>query len=345
MKVERSSTSTQADARPWRATPQGTTEPSEQSAVMNAVQKALTTARKADGRVRRLKEEQAHRQRQWTKWLQEQRENFSKQKKQYENDLQRISKDLSLAEEAGIAAAARVKEVVLGGAAVVNAEPAPKDSEDTEWDRLMTLEEDAMITETEGFYKEAVQAAQQLGADTSAREARPVDGAPPGLLAASPAPTMAYSIASPCSLHKDPYMHSPGANLGTALREAFGAAKADDIAQAPTTPPFHAAVPPMTPPRPSRPEPEPTTPLSEKLSAHRAARRVALQPFGGKPLSQNFSTSGLGGTGAIPAEVADAALLVPSEAHATATTESGLIDDDREELDDGAPSPGFGRLE
>ncbi|CAE7944477.1 unnamed protein product [Symbiodinium sp. KB8] len=144
------------DQRPWR-TPQA--EPTGQLATMNAIQKALTTARKADGRIRKLMDDKARKQKQWERWVQDQRANYAKQKRQFQHDLEKIDVELAQAEDIGTNAAAKVKDVILRGPEALETDEGTIETEAREWESLMS---EAMSLEPAGFYQEAYLAAQQL---------------------------------------------------------------------------------------------------------------------------------------------------------------------------------------
>ncbi|CAE7901166.1 unnamed protein product, partial [Symbiodinium microadriaticum] len=215
---------TAQEQRPWRA-PHA--EATGQLVTMNAIQKALTTARKADGRIRKLVEDKSRKQKQWDKWVQDQRANYVKQKRQFQQDLEKIDLDLSQAEEVGTAAAARVKDIILHGPEASRAEDGHADEDAKEWESLVS---DAMMVEPSGFYQEAYQAAQQLQ--------RMAGGAalPKPAPTTTTVPAPAYNQTSPGPAGTDPYQSSPVIGLGPALHAALGPASRPDL-RGPELPP------------------------------------------------------------------------------------------------------------
>ena len=327
---------------------------------MSAIQKSLTTARKADGRTRRLQDEKKKRKKQWELWVTQQKQNYTKQKKQFEADLQRLDAELAQTAESGANAAVRIREIVLGGVTAIPRQEAAPEQEDLEWERMIA---DDMIVETPGFYHAAMQAAQAVPPPLPPTGPGATSGEELRSTPAFPAPPT-YSQASPAPLVRDPYMVSspamtgppPGFPPAASPGPPPGPARSEQAER----PPPPSAPPPISPlrttPVPSRSPPAayrpPTTRpeateepmlLADRLSAKRGERRSAIHPFGIRP------STGPGQNDVANPDTSNttpvAATDRPPGSTPGPTTESGLIDDDMDELEGGAPSPGFGTLE
>ena len=345
VKIPEPNTTSKVDAlHPWRATDK---EASGQMALMNAIQRSLTSARKADGRMRRLQDEKQRRQQQWDQWVKEQKINYHKQRKQFEADITKIDQDLAQTAEAGSTAAANVKNIILQGVDNLSQQRDQQEPDDGDWDRMM---QEDMIVETAGFYKEAVQAARTLQPQPLSTTTGPVPSAP--------APAATYSQSSPGPTATDPYLTSPRVGAGSAHREALGKATRGTNIGPPQGPDAEAATPPTTPirgtPGPARtPAPhirpvalpqasEPPGDLADRLSANRESRRKAMQPFGVRPRGRSATRTRVEMETTENAPVEAARPPGPGDA---VTPAPSLIDDDVDELDKGCPSPGFGSLE
>eukprot|EP00439_Symbiodinium_sp_Y106_P019543 s3124_g2.t1 len=120
-------------------------------------QKFLTQARKAEGRARKLREDQAHRDQQWEAWAKSMKTTYVKQRKQYEADSAKAATDLQEALDAGRQAAHNVELVVAGQ--LPFRQPDPTD--DHSWEDF--LETPDTSQQGEAFMKEALAAAQRAG--------------------------------------------------------------------------------------------------------------------------------------------------------------------------------------
>ena len=144
--------------------------------------------------MRKLKEEQDKKSKQWAVYEQQMKQKFAKQRKLFEADLQRIAKEANEAAEQGQLAAQRVKEVVNKG----HVEPEEAMEDDGEaWDVLMKGDRDEQLQE--GFLKIALQATVRT------EEPR----APPGA-------QMAATRAAAAALGPDPLATHGGAMQGMA---------------------------------------------------------------------------------------------------------------------------------
>ena len=141
------------------------TEPEDtgsgKTAYLSAVQKAVTTARKHDIRLRKINEEKTSRQRLWQQYVETTKRKFAKQKREYEMDMQKLEADREAALEAGQLAAAQVKAIVVGQK---RPEPrtAPLEAEEA-WESLWRGVEAAPSGAT--FLDEAIAAAAASGMD------------------------------------------------------------------------------------------------------------------------------------------------------------------------------------
>ena len=120
------------------------------------VQRALTSAKKVDHRVRKLKNELLTRQEQWSLYQRHMKSAFTAQKKQHEQDLRRLETELADAQETGRLAALSVQEIVLRSVTGC-AKPAP--AEDRSWEEL-TQGQQGMDIEPSGYFAEAIAAAR-----------------------------------------------------------------------------------------------------------------------------------------------------------------------------------------
>eukprot|EP00439_Symbiodinium_sp_Y106_P020621 s6703_g2.t1 len=103
------------------------------------VQRAATTARKADIRVRKLQEEKDRKDAQWLLYKRTQKEEFLRQKARYEAALLRIEKDMREAKSAGQEAVRAVQEIAAGERPVSMEVTGDKDNA---WEEMIA-EEDA----------------------------------------------------------------------------------------------------------------------------------------------------------------------------------------------------------
>ena len=216
---------------PWNTGPD---EWSRAPTLAQAEQKELTSARKADTRLRKLAAEKELRTKQWEKFKADQKRNFVLQKQQFGEDMARLDMEIQQASESGSAAADRMKQIVLHGAAHGGAPQAPPVPDDQEWESLMMAE--GMAVEPSSFLREALHAAQYAGQPMGAQgmpgppmapppaERLPAFGAsgpspapgPAGHVTPAPAavpghvaPGQAGTVASPASLSSEPLLTDP----------------------------------------------------------------------------------------------------------------------------------------
>ena len=322
-----------------------------------AVQRALTTARKADAKIRKLRSEVELRHKQWQKFVVDQKQNYVRQKRQFGEDIAKLELEIQQAATAGEEAAERMKRIVMQGAEAVQQAEASMEVEDDEWERLIREEEEAPVASS--FLREAYLAAQSYQSEA----ALPPGTTAPGLSSIGGHALQAYNQASPACTLTDPYMASPTFGAG----EAHQAALSTSGGQSETTNlgGHQPAPPPVTPHRgttgmPRTPPPSrhpglpadtgtplvapdkaamatpktaipseqglPGSGLADRLAAKREERRTALHPFRAPPPLASVDESG-GAT----------------EEGSTAKRGMTLIADD-EDLPDVA-SPGFKNME
>ncbi|CAE7940187.1 unnamed protein product, partial [Symbiodinium sp. KB8] len=113
---------------------------SRDSLLRREVQKALSQARKADNRVRKLRDEKDTREAQWAQYVKESREAYLKEKARYEGHLQRIDDEIKGTMEAGKEASAQVQSLILNGPPTGSDAVRPMEEEDTSWDALIGAE-------------------------------------------------------------------------------------------------------------------------------------------------------------------------------------------------------------
>ena len=123
---------------------------------MKEIQRIVTTARKADGRVRRLVDERARREAQWKEFERKSRSDFLEEKNKYVADLQKLEDDIEAAKKQGLDASTEVQQLVATGMRVREV-PSISEAPD-DWDALLTTEEAAAPS---GFLRDALAAAER----------------------------------------------------------------------------------------------------------------------------------------------------------------------------------------
>ncbi|CAE7939958.1 HERC1 [Symbiodinium sp. KB8] len=320
------------------------------------LQKALTSAKKADQKARKIREHLTTRREQWSLYERQMKEAFNTQKKRYEQEVKRLEKDLESAHSAGQQAIAdftsEVQALVAGGARAAPAAP-----QDSAWEDLIRAD---MEVEPSGYFAEALALAGRagrrlpgFGSEYAAQLQQamllqaqqqqnvrppshpgPMTGPPPGLApvpAAAPpdigegsAPDAMYASAAP----RDPYFFSPSARRPPSSPREGREAK--------------------TPRHNSRPRPHPyggntraedELSLEERLRAKRAeaAAELAAHPEGGHPLGGGASAHDAPPPAAAGAALRPFGRLAPQTnllAHAT-------IEEDDDDLDLGEDLAGI----
>ena len=143
----------------WRQPESEAVDPgaSSRSDLMREVQKMVTAARKADGKVRRLREEKAKKEAQWALFEKKKKAEFLEQKRNYLGDLRRISEEIEAANQQGQEASAEVQELVARGV-------RPKDvpmEESEDWEALLANAEAGGESD---FLRDAISAATRARA-------------------------------------------------------------------------------------------------------------------------------------------------------------------------------------
>ena len=154
-----------AQAQPSMELLAGAFVPGGSSSLTQEIQKQLTSARRADRRLRKPKEEQETRTQHGKAYEADMKRKFSKQKRLFETDLERIAQEVQQAAAQGQQAAQNVKDLVNLGKI---AETEPMEDEDDAWATLVREdEEDAQ----DSYLGAALRAAHQSGtASTDARQ-------------------------------------------------------------------------------------------------------------------------------------------------------------------------------
>ena len=309
-----------ASQRPPARLTTETEAPGSQVQVLQAVQRSVTHARKMDAKIRKLQEDRRVKALQWDAYAADTKEKFLRQRRAYEQDIQRIEQEMAQATIAGQEAAERVKELVNKGAAAIHDKDTTMDP--SSWEALLASEaNDAGV-----FLAQALQAAGGGLAPPSARQLRPEvlqqlfgstslpqfglsglgTAGPPQAVPPVPAPDL-YTATQP-----------PGLETRDAQTEPFATASPKPTASVPSEPmaptarpaPLERGVHGTSPHHPGQREagvprqptsmeaprqdiktasmkPQGTVPMSgpslgEKLDQKREAeRRTAMQPFGG----------------------------------------------------------------
>ena len=176
------------------------------------VQKALTQARKADIRVRKLKEDIAHRKLQWEHYSATMRTAFQQQKKRFQADVQKQEQEIQEAMEAGKQAAQMMHDIVLNGSTT----EAPDPTADKDWEEL-TRDDKMEVEHGPGFLQAAMSAARAVRAsqrDPVTPPRRTATAAP-----MTPAHNVTEEMAKQIALmyhamqaNMEPYQASPGQN-------------------------------------------------------------------------------------------------------------------------------------
>eukprot|EP00439_Symbiodinium_sp_Y106_P068250 s9_g11.t1 len=117
------------------------------------VQRALTSAKKADMKLRKLQEEKQRRGAQWEAYSKSLKQKYITQRKEYEQDLARIQADMEDALAAGKEASTEVRSLIENGLP----RAAPMDETPTGWEELLAQSDDTQVS---GFLKDAMAMAQ-----------------------------------------------------------------------------------------------------------------------------------------------------------------------------------------
>ena len=119
------------------------------------IQRALSTARKADLKVRKLKEDRGLKEAQWRIYEQEAKAEYLKERKRFELALQKIDNEIKEITGSGQEASKQVQELAVHGIA---AKKAKEEAGNDQWGALLAAPEAAPEP---GFFRDALLAAQQ----------------------------------------------------------------------------------------------------------------------------------------------------------------------------------------
>ena len=122
--------------------------------VRQAIQRNLTFAKKADGKLRKLQEERVRRVAQWEAYEKQAMKEYMENKRQFEKDLERITHETQVASNTGKEAAAMVQQIVNHGV------PEAPTEDNTAWNRLVEAADAEMADASEGFLQDALRAAR-----------------------------------------------------------------------------------------------------------------------------------------------------------------------------------------
>ncbi|CAE7514494.1 unnamed protein product [Symbiodinium sp. CCMP2592] len=309
--------------------------------MMTDIQRAVTRARKADIRVRKLKEDRDRKKQQWKLWEKSHKEEYVKQKQRYEAALARIETEVQEATSQGQTAAREVQDIANGKKPT--RELVDQEAENA-WDAFIgTTEETAA---PEAFLQDALSAAATAGHN-------PHGGIPGGRIMS---PEVAAQLLQATLANLPPgfcLTSVPGAAMGQANAQEAGTGK-PPLAEPTAAPPGLSTQQVPFPPSPSTSHPEmgvgyaaaspgtrgKTTPRQpvkgatlhpvhtgpgpgDKLASKLEAKRQAMQPFG----IPSSAPAGLAGRTPAPTQSVGSDEDMPSEEkhdHQTGVTPVGL---------------------
>ena len=270
------------------------TEPqSAMGAFHREVQRVLTTAKKADVKLRKLNEERQRRGAQWSAWAKEQKEKFLTQKRQYEADLDRIQNDIATVTAQGREASEAIRTLIARGTVDV-AEPMETN---TAWEDMIEQQEDDHLS---GFFQEALLAARRAGSIPGGMAYPRMDGSAQGMISQATAARLLAAAMSgmppgPSGLgHPPPGLHPSAATNIHAEAASHGSTATDPVPihkAAPVQPPYETS--PSSRPQPPATETSPN--LSHPQASPSAARRPRV-PVKGAPVKPVHTGVGLAGT-------------------------------------------------
>ncbi|CAE7364293.1 unnamed protein product [Symbiodinium sp. CCMP2592] len=141
---------------PSTAAPTIPTENIEGYNVMREVQKAVSIAKKADNKVRRLREEKTTKEAQWKLFAKKAKEDYVAELTRYESALQRIDQEIQDSTTVGQDAARSVQAIVNGERP---AAAVPMENVEDPWDTLLSTTE---VPAQAGFLQDALAAANMI---------------------------------------------------------------------------------------------------------------------------------------------------------------------------------------
>ena len=121
------------------------------------VQKALTSARKADHKVRRLREDRQTKEAQWIQFQKDSKAAYLQEKARYENAINQLEEEIQLTIDNGKQASLRIQALAARGPEAIA--QAPAEVTDGSWEELL---QDSTMTVESGFLRDAMAAAQQV---------------------------------------------------------------------------------------------------------------------------------------------------------------------------------------
>ena len=143
-------------------------------ALMQAIQRALTASRRADTRMRKLREEKDKRDKQWQQWATDHKTAYFAQLKEYESDISRLTEEMNSTATTGKAAADQITQLVAHG--LPEEEQAPRGAAaDASWEQFL-LKDQEMEASDGCYFQEALAATRMLGTGR-----QPVGQTPPVL--------------------------------------------------------------------------------------------------------------------------------------------------------------------
>ena len=216
------------------------------SAYMRDLQKALSSCRKAENRVRKLSETRATREQQWAQFQKDIRQSFLQNKKQFQKDISGLEKEMQHAVATSQAAVAQVQALASGHQAPA-LQPAPMDmdaqDDEDSWLSFIgpTTEDSAMPDQC---LAQALQEAHRLAQNAQALQAR--HAAPPAArrgLSTSPKGSVGVQTLGSAAGRPSGHHSAPAADQEHRLRLTLQEARDAD----PVTPARSTPGPPRTP--------------------------------------------------------------------------------------------------
>ena len=301
------------------------------SGMLQSLQTVLNAARKAEGRVARACKAREQTKAQWLQFDEKLKAAYQKERKRFELAMHRHEKEVAEARDAQAAA----REMIRAAHPMTAAnEPAPMLEDDMEWEKMKAKWDAEQGKELGDVYRRAMAATFEVAPATPMRPGVPAmrtqghghgPAAGAGNTAASPSaisdPYLSMGLATPVA---SPIPAGTGNVEGKPLGSTELSPAAPVRRDRPRTPrpmPYDAEQDKDAEGAGNAPEPS----LGEKLTA---AKRSALQPFGGKHSARTAETEAAGNGPGGPA----------------------IVDDDPDEFANAVPgtrptSPGLGRLE
>ena len=275
---------------------------------MRDLQRALTTCRKADGRLRKLQEQRATKDLQWQQFQRDVKANYLAQKKQYQRDIETLAQDLTAAMEASRVAVAAVQSLAAGQepvsqpACVVGPPQATQEAEDA-WSQLMGASEGAHHPSSpeapDSVLALALKEAHELARTTQAMQSMHLQTAPSPMRRVHVTPKRGTSAGAPLTVRRGaapvysgPLQEAPSPEMGQRLelslqqlQQLQGSAPSSsdphvpvsDPYQVPSPVPVHS--PPAEPPRSATPHKSPGHKARAGVKdASKQAAAVAARP-------------------------------------------------------------------